>query len=608
MAKGCLIIAIIFFIIVYAAEGDSSSATYWMIMTSIVLLFLALVISVIAQSGRAQRRDDGTAGDAASADTAGDNVCRRQPADTYTLAMQQTKLAVMRLTPRQFDGIKGVVRRGKALCKQLSAEQALREAVYGEAHDSQEVPDDERDSNFKSALELMMVKDLLRCFERMGHPIDTLARSIQPVELDYTQPEAQALYALLEVLLSRNISFDTLREEIFSANDLSTDPYSPEIRKIAEESLPVYLQSKVGVTVEGVDDFGLVLLLWHFDRAGYVPQVRQLYLDFAQIIASVDGDVDPDEQALIKELREAIVGKTLPSLPGEKAQGASQPSSNGTAPAAGGAADPATDPMQQLDSLVGLKQVKSQLKSLVGFLAVNTQRRESGLKIAPVSYHCVFTGNPGTGKTTVARILARIYKQLGILEKGQLVETDRSGLVAEYVGQTAVKTNKIIDKALGGVLFIDEAYTLAQGGDNDYGREAIATLLKRMEDDRDKLVVVLAGYTREIEHFIDSNPGLRSRFNRYVKFDDYSEDELYQIFMQQARKFDYRLAPDAEAALHELLAREIATRANDFGNARFVRNLFEKVIERQAVRLSQCGRPSADELALITAHDFQVEA
>ena len=256
---------------------------------------------------------------------------------------------------------------------------------------------------------------------------------------------------------------------------------------------------------------------------------------------------------------------------------------------------------------MGLKQVKSQLKSLTDFLAVNKQRHKSGLKVAPVSYHCVFTGNPGTGKTTVARILARIYKQLGILEKGQLVETDRSGLVAEYVGQTAVKTNKIIDKALGGVLFIDEAYTLAQGGDNDYGREAIATLLKRMEDDRDRLVVVLAGYPGEIEYFIDSNPGLRSRFNRYVRFEDYTEGELYQIFVQQARNFDYRLSPDAETALHELLVRALDRRTKDFGNARYVRNLFEKVIENQAVRLSHCSHIDAPDLALITARDFQVE-
>lgn len=597
-----MIIAIVFFIIVYAAEGDSSSATYWLIMILVGLVFLVLIISVIAQSSREQGRESGTAGDTGGTAATAASPVGQQPADVYTMALEQTKLAVMRITPGQFQRIGSVVRRGKALCNELSADRGLKDAVYSEARDSQEIPDDKRDGNFKSVLEMMIVKDLLRCLERLGHPVEKLTTSMQPVEFDYTQPEAQALYAVLSLLLGKNNSFDALREEIFSANDLaSPDPYTPEIRKTVEQSLPVYMQATVGITVDGVDDFGLVLLLWHFDRASYLPQVRQLYLDFCQVIASVDASVDTDEKAIIKELHEAIASKSLPCLPGEEPQPAAQPSGGATA------ADSGPDPMQQLDSLVGLKQVKSQLKSLTDFLAVNKQRHKSGLKVAPVSYHCVFTGNPGTGKTTVARILARIYKQLGILEKGQLVETDRSGLVAEYVGQTAVKTNKIIDKALGGVLFIDEAYTLAQGGDNDYGREAIATLLKRMEDDRDRLVVVLAGYPGEIEHFIDSNPGLRSRFNRYVRFEDYTEGELYQIFVQQARNFDYRLSPDAETALHELLVRALDRRTKDFGNARYVRNLFEKVIENQAVRLSHCSHIDAPDLALITARDFQVE-
>ena len=226
------------------------------------------------------------------------------------------------------------------------------------------------------------------------------------------------------------------------------------------------------------------------------------------------------------------------------------------------------------------------------------------MKSPSISYQCVFTGNPGTGKTTVARLLAGIYKDLGVLKKGHLVETDRSGLVAEYVGQTAVKTNKIIDSALDGVLFIDEAYTLANGGANDYGSEAIATLLKRMEDDRDRLVVVLAGYNEEIETFINSNPGLRSRFNRYIHFNDYTASELYEIFCLQVKNGEYTLTDDASMYVRGHLAAVVAEKPNDFGNARFVRNLFEKTIESQANRIASKTELTKEDLSQITKEDI----
>ena len=260
--------------------------------------------------------------------------------------------------------------------------------------------------------------------------------------------------------------------------------------------------------------------------------------------------------------------------------------------------------MQKLDNLIGLEQVKGEVKQLTNFIEIQYKRKERGLKVAPITYHCVFTGNPGTGKTTVARILADIFRELGVVKKGHLVETDRSGLIAEYVGQTAVKTNKIIDSALDGVLFIDEAYTLVQGGERDYGSEAIATLLKRMEDDRDRLIVILAGYTDEMKRFIDSNPGLQSRFSRYIQFPDYSADELSKIFLLTAEKSQYVCDRDVLASLESIMERAVAEKDKNFGNGRFVRNLFEKAIQRQAVRLSKVAPLTNEMLSELTLHDL----
>lgn len=260
----------------------------------------------------------------------------------------------------------------------------------------------------------------------------------------------------------------------------------------------------------------------------------------------------------------------------------------------------------ELDTLVGLASVKEEIKTLSNFIKIQQKRKEQGLKSSSVSYHCVFTGNPGTGKTTVARIVAQIYKDLGILSKGHLVETDRAGLVAEYVGQTAVKTNKIIDSALDGVLFIDEAYSLIGTG-QDYGKEAIATLLKRMEDNRDRLVVILAGYSKEMQDFINTNPGLQSRFNRYIDFPDYSAEELLQIFEKNVEKFDYKLQKEALVAMSEYFQHAVENKDANFGNARFVRNIFEKTLEKQANRLSTDPDLDTNELTLITLADLPIE-
>ena len=243
------------------------------------------------------------------------------------------------------------------------------------------------------------------------------------------------------------------------------------------------------------------------------------------------------------------------------------------------------DYMAELNNLIGLNVVKTEIESLRNLIKIQAMRAQQGLPNTNMSYHMVFTGNPGTGKTTVARIVAGIYKELGILKKGHLVETDRSGLVAEYVGQTAPKTNAKIDEALDGVLFIDEAYTLV-GGENDFGAEAIATLLKRMEDDRDRLVVILAGYTNEIKGFIDSNPGLQSRFNRYIQFDDYTADDLLEIFRLNLKKSRYKIKRDAFEWMRDYIRGKVMVKDERFGNARFTRNAFEKIIQNQPDRLA----------------------
>lgn len=265
------------------------------------------------------------------------------------------------------------------------------------------------------------------------------------------------------------------------------------------------------------------------------------------------------------------------------------------------------DPYQELDELIGLEEVKEEVRGIANFAKTQKMRQEQGLKTPKMSFHLVFTGCPGTGKTTVARIVARIYKDLGILKKGHLVETDRSGLVAEYMGQTAVKTNAVVDSALNGVLFIDEAYALVPEGGraNDYGQEAIATLLKRMEDDRDRLVVIIAGYPDEMKRFINSNPGLQSRFNKYINFPDYTGEELYRIFCMYMRKNEYTMSEEASAYLMEHMNYKVAHKERNFGNARYARNIFEKVIQQQANRLAGRTGLSRKELTEITLDDLK---
>lgn len=259
--------------------------------------------------------------------------------------------------------------------------------------------------------------------------------------------------------------------------------------------------------------------------------------------------------------------------------------------------------MNELEQYVGLKNIKDHIRSLINMIKTNQKREELGLPVKQLTYHAIFCGSPGTGKTTIARILGRIYQTLGVLKKGHVVEVDRSGLVAGYVGQTEEKTNKAIDKAMDGILFIDEAYALA-GGNNDFGKNAIDTILKRMDDDRERLIVIAAGYTEKMRVFINSNPGLKDRFSWTFEFKDYTEKELMDIFLLFAQKQHYILSDEAIKALSDHFHNIYRLRDEHFGNGRYVRNLFEKVVMEQSSRIgANIENVKRDELSIITEND-----
>ena len=340
----------------------------------------------------------------------------------------------------------------------------------------------------------------------------------------------------------------------------------------------------------------------------------ELAMRLAHASAAVDLVPSPDEVAAIDSYRSVLLAAfdaAGVARPGAASRSpVKQAATTGAAPAATAVPPPPDLPAErpieellaELDGLVGLETVKSDVRRLTSLLRIQRLREDRKLPTLETSHHLVFTGNPGTGKTTVARLLSQILRSLGLVSKGHLVETDRSHLVAGYVGQTATKTRAVLESALGGTLLIDEAYALARGGENDFGREAIDTVVKYMEDHRDDLALIAAGYPTEMEAFVDANPGLKSRFTRFIAFPDYTTDELVEIFGRMSGDVRYHLDDAGREALRMVIDAEPRNRG--FGNARFVRNLFEEAVGRQADRLAEVGEPTDDQLTTLTAADI----
>ncbi len=383
-----------------------------------------------------------------------------------------------------------------------------------------------------------------------------------------------------------NESF-TLMYLIHVLNGWEIKKYEEIIKLNSTERLSYY--ENLISSIRNHQSLPLYDLLKSFDES-ITKEYRILLYKYISLIAEADYKVSVEEEKAMEILYQKIVPPNNSNIELEIQANTEEPSIE--------------ELLYELYDLTGLFTVKQEINTLINLIKIKKEREKNKLPNNAMSLHLVFTGNPGTGKTTVARMVAKIYKNLGVLKLGHLIETDRSGMIAEYVGQTAIKVNKLVDSALNGVLFIDEAYAILTDDKDTYGKEAIATLLKRMEDDRDKLIVILAGYTDEMGTFIESNPGLKSRFNKYIHFPDYTATELYSIFISLLKKSEYTLQNDVIEKIKKCFEQEIALQDSNFGNGRYVINIFEKMIEKQANRLALDTSLSKEELTTFTIDDL----
>ncbi|HON77600.1 MAG TPA: AAA family ATPase [Spirochaetota bacterium] len=397
--------------------------------------------------------------------------------------------------------------------------------------------------------------------------------------------EEQVFLSLVLMPLNPENS-DALPEQVREIYSFSSFPlHFRDILREYWDTISRYVSSRN--IVKGEQSLKSLVSIRNYDRengTGYSDRLASALYLYSQCLMKADGTVKREEEERLREIHSLIYTRgegepeAVSDIPVEKEE-------------------TLEEVMEQINALVGMEKIKEQIATLINLIKVEKERKARNLPATPVSLHSVFYGPPGTGKTTIARLLGRVYKCIGILKKGQLIETDRAGLVAGYVGQTATRVDEVVQKALDGVLFIDEAYALSpeDSGGRDFGQEAIDTILKRMEDYRDRLIVIVAGYPDEMERFINSNPGLKSRFNRYFFFDHYSPEELIRIFDIFSGNAAFTVDEEARAVLLDLITQLHEKRNRQFGNGRLVRNIFERIVERQANRIAGIT-PLTDEI------------
>jgi hypothetical protein len=409
-----------------------------------------------------------------------------------------------------------------------------------------------------------------------------------------------ALAACIAGLAARPDDAQALIESGYAASNGNAEAFTKWFEKNGRRAM-----ERVGTMLQPVDKYGLdeifKLLTRHALDLGLQPVtiefVRQTLQTLALTLANMDHEMSDAGRR-----RSAVISAQFTEV---SRQYAVEFTAREADP--GVSEEDLTAIFKELEALVGLEPVKNEVRRATDFARMQVLRRQQGLPVVRASLHSVFFGNPGTGKTTVARLMGRIYKSLGLLRRGHVIECDRGRLVAEYVGQTAVRTHAAIDSALDGILFIDEAYALAGRGAEDFGSEAIETLLKRMEDERDRLIVIVAGYTKPMQQFIASNPGLESRFTNYLNFPDYQPDELLEIFHRMAAQSGLVCPAEAERKVREISEKLHALRTDQFGNAREMRNLFEAAVRNQSTRLVASGRCDREALTALLPEDLPVD-